>query len=106
MAANVISGEITPCTNQAARAAKKLQQIGFRVLHIGPTISVQGAQRLWESTFSIRFHLERKQTSAETGVESVYPRPDHDPVAIPAQFQGLIQSIAIVEPPEWFDGSA
>lgn len=102
----VISGEIEPCANQAARAAKTLQQIGFRVLHIGPTISVQGAQRLWESTFSMRFHSGRKRTSAETGAESVYPRPDHDPVAIPARFQGLIQSIAIVEPPEWFDGSA
>jgi hypothetical protein len=106
MAANIISGEITPCANQAARAAKKLQQIGFRVLHIGPTISVQGAQRLWEAAFSIRFHLERKQTSADIGAESAYPRPDHDPVAIPKQFQGLIESIAIVEPPEWFDGSA
>jgi hypothetical protein len=106
MTADVISGEIKPCANQAARAAKTLQQIGFRVLHIGPTISVQGAQRLWEATFSMRFRSARKRTSAEAGSESVYPSPGHDPVAIPKQFQGLIESIAIVEPPEWFNGSA
>lgn len=106
MAANVISGEITPCPHQAARTAKTLQQIGFRILHIGATISVQGAQRLWESTFSMRFHPESKRTSADIGAESLYPRPDHDPVAIPGQLQGLIESIAIAEPPEWFDGSA
>lgn len=98
-----ISGEIEPCANQAARAAKTLQQIGFRVLHIGPTISVQGTPELWESTFSVRFELRRKRTSAETEAETVYAHPQHDRASIPLRLQGLIHSIAIVEPPEWFD---
>ncbi len=106
MPIKVISGEIEPCANQAARAAKTLQQLGFRILHIGPTISVQGAQRLWESTFSMRFQFKRKRTSTETQAEAVYPQAQPDPVSIPLTFQGLIRSIAIVEPPEWFDGSA
>lgn len=106
MPIKLISGEIEPCANQAARAAKRLQQLGFRILHIGPTISVQAAQGLWESTFSMRFEFKRKRTSAEAGVEAIYPQPQQDPVLIPESFQGLIHSIAVVEPPEWFDGSA
>ena len=105
MTGKVVSGEIEPHPNQAARAAKALQQLGFRILHIGPTISVQGPQRLWESTFSVRFEVKRKRTSAETGAEATYPQPQPDPVPVPAELQGLIRSVAIVEPPEWFGGS-
>jgi hypothetical protein len=103
MPGKVISGEIEPCTDQGVRAAMTLQQLGFRVLHIGPTISVQAAQELWEKTFGMRFHFRRKRTSTETGAEAIHPQPQPDPVSIPARFQGLIHSIAIVEPPEWFN---
>jgi hypothetical protein len=106
MPEKVIAGEIEACANQSARAAQALQQAGFRVLHIGPTISVEGAQSLWESTFSLRFKLQRKQISAETGAEATYLRPLREPIPIPIKFQGLIQSVAIAEPPEWFDGPA
>jgi hypothetical protein len=54
----------------------------------------------------MRFEFKRKRTSAEAGAEAIYPRPQQDPVLIPESFQGLIHSIAVVEPPEWFDGSA
>jgi hypothetical protein len=103
MPGKVIPGEIEPCADQGVRAAKMLQQLGFRVLHLGPTISVQAAQALWEKTFDMRFRIRRKRISIESGAEAIYPQPQPESVSIPARFQGLIHSIAIVEPPEWFD---
>ena len=50
-----IPAEITPFPKQGKRAALALQRLGFRILHLGPTISVQGSQSLWASIFKVSF---------------------------------------------------
>jgi hypothetical protein len=106
MSEQLISAEIEPRPNEATRAAQALQRLGFRVLHIGPTISVQGPQRLWESTFSVSFKQERKKVSSEIDSEVSFPRPQTDLIPVPLALQDLIASVAFVEPPEWFGGSS
>lgn len=65
MRRNMISAEIEPIPNQVNQAASALQRLGFRILHIGPTISVQGPQSLWESTFHVSFEPRKKTVLPE-----------------------------------------
>lgn len=46
-----VGGEVTPQPGQARRAAAALQEYGFRVLHIGVTISVEAPEAVWVQAF-------------------------------------------------------
>jgi len=102
MPPKTISAEITALPNQASQAAKVLQRMGFRILHIGPTISVQGSQALWESTFQVSFMTKKKTISKETGVENTYLKARMDTMHIPSTLEELITEVSFVEPPELF----
>ena len=88
--------------NQVSQASKALQRLGFRILHLGPTISVQGSQTLWKRTFHVIFKVEEKTTSAEAGIKTTYPKAQQETVKIPEELKQLIAEIAFVEPPELF----
>lgn len=60
MTENIISAEIEPMPNKANQAAIALQRMGFKVLHIGLTISVQGPQSLCESIFNVSFETRKR----------------------------------------------
>ena len=102
MPKKMIAAEITPMPNRASEAAKALQRLGFRILHLGPTISVQGSQELWERTFHVIFKDEEKTTSEEAGIKTTYPKAQEETVKIPVELTQLIAEIAFVEPPEYF----
>lgn len=104
MADNRISAETKPKPNQANRAALVLQRLGFHILHIGPTVSVQGPQAAWESTFNVSFEAQKKTVVAglEKGGEITYQRAMTDNMRIPTELQDLIDDIMFMEPPELF----
>ncbi len=103
MSETIISAEIVPLPNQSSQAAIGLQRRGFRILHIGPTISVQGSQSLWVSTFQVAFESQKKSVMAEVErAEVTYQKALTDTVHIPAELQNLISEVMFVEPPELF----
>lgn len=102
MAEKAIAAEIQPAQNQAHQAALALQNRGFRILHIGSTISVQGAPSLWESTFDVAFTLREKTVMPEIGHETSYLSPIPGIIPIPAEFQNLILDVMFVEPSQLY----
>ncbi len=103
MSENIISAEIQPLPNQANQAAKALQSLGFRILHIGPTISVQAPRSLWESTFNVSFVPQKKTVMPEIEKgEVTYPKAITDNMRIPEHLQSVITDVMFVEPPELY----
>jgi len=103
MQENIISAEIEPLPNQANRAALALQRLGFRILHIGPTISVQGPQSLWVSTFNVSFKLKKETAVAEEEEgEVTYKKAWVADIRVPTELQNLIAEVMFVEPPEFY----
>jgi hypothetical protein len=102
MAKHMISAEVDPISGQANQAALALQHLGFRILHIGPTISVQGPESLWKSTFHLSFKPVKKSICRDTETEVTYYKPSNEEVQIPASVQNLVARVMFVEPPEFF----
>lgn len=102
MSENIVSAEIAPLPNQANRAALALQRLGFRILHIGPTISVQAPESLWVSTFNVAFESKKKTAIAEIESEVTYRKALVERVRIPAELQDLVAEVMFVEPPEFY----
>lgn len=102
MPQNLIPAEIEPSSNQANQAALALQRLGFQILHIGPTISVQAPRSLWESTFNVSFQEEKKTVMAEIESEVIYLRAVTDNLLIPEELESLISEVMFVEPPEFY----
>lgn len=103
MQERIISAEITPPPNQANQAALAMQRLGFRILHIGPTISVQGPQLLWESTFNVSFEPHQKTIIAEVeGGVVTYQKALTESMRLPPELQTLIEEVVFVEPPEFY----
>ena len=106
MPQNLISAEIEPLPNLANQAALALQRLGFHILHIGPTISVQAPLSLWESTFNVSFTKEKKTIMAEIDSEVTYLRAVTDNFVIPKGLESLISDVMFVEPPEFYQGQS
>jgi hypothetical protein len=98
-----ISAEIEPQPGAAREAALALQRMGFRVLHIGTTISVEASVEVWASAFGVSFEPTQKETLSLLPEHRVdYMKPLSSTVAIPEDLQPLVSSIAFAEPPELF----
>lgn len=102
MSQKLIPAEIEPLPFQANQAALALQRLGFQVLHIGTTISVQAPRELWESTFNVSFTEEKKTVMAEIESEQTYLRAVTDKLVIPSEVESLISEVMFVEPPEFY----
>lgn len=101
MADEDIAAEVVPTDPQRARqAAKALQQKGFRVLHVGGSISVTGPRERWESVFDVSFVAGTKTVQGELGREASYVRAEPTSVQIPADLTDLVAGVAFAEPPE------
>jgi hypothetical protein len=101
-----ISAEVEPVENQAQRAALALQELGFRVLHIGITISVRGPQVLWESLFNVSFEPERKRVLEEVeGGEVPYQKALVEHMRLPPELEGLVVDVMFAEPPALMQAS-
>ena len=103
MSENIVAAEIKPLPNQARQAALALQRKGFQILHIGPTISVQGSQSLWESIFNVSFEPQKKTVLAELEKgEVTYPKAITKSLHIPVELKEMVEEVTFVEPPEFY----
>lgn len=103
MRENIISAEVQPSLNHATQAALALQRLGFRILHIGPTISVQGSEALWTSVFNVSFETRKKTALPRVeGSEVTYRKALTENLKIPTELQPLISGVMFVEPPEFY----
>lgn len=101
MAAEGIGAEVVLTEpGRARQAAKALAQRGFRVLHVGRSISVQAPRDAWEKTFGVAFVARSKTVQPELGRDVSYLRAEPGSVRVPAELQELIAEIAFVEPPD------
>lgn len=101
MADEDIAAEVVPTNpQQAGQAAKALQQKGFRVGHVGGSISVTGPRERWESIFGVSFVSATKPVQAELGRETNYLRAEPTSVQVPADLIDLVADVAFAEPPE------
>ncbi|MCX7783512.1 MAG: hypothetical protein N2318_07680 [Meiothermus sp.] len=97
-----IAAEVTPHPGKAQQAARALQGLGFRVLQVGSTISVQAPQALWRETFGVRFTRQKKDFLKDVGLSRAYPVPRPQTLRIPPELESCIAAIAFIEPPELF----
>lgn len=103
MAEANISAEVEPQPAQTRAAAVALQRLGFRIFHIGQTISVQGSQALWQATFNVSFKTRKKRTIAEVEGSTVsYHTALTGAMRVPEELNSLIATVSFVEPPEFF----
>ena len=102
MPQSLISAEIQPLPNQEKQAALVLQRLGFLVLYVGTTISIQAPRSLRESTFNVSFKEEKKTAMAEIKSEQTYLRAVTDKLIIPQTLESLISEVMFIEPPEFF----
>ena len=106
MPENLISAEIEPKPNQATQAALAIQRLGFRVLHIGRTISVEAPQSLWILAFNVSFEPQKKTVIAELAEKGgvVYHKALTEDMRIPSDLENLVAGVMFVEPPEFYSG--
>jgi hypothetical protein len=98
-----IPAEVTPVTGQEHDAARHLQSLGLKILHIASTISVTAPQTFWETTFGVRFELVQEQTTNTVGRrQKAFPRAMSGTLSIPESLRSLIEDISFVEPPDFF----
>lgn len=102
MSQNLVSAEVECLPNQANAAALALQRLGFCILHIGPTISVQAPRSLWETIFNVSFEELEKTVMPETAYQVTYFRPVTDHFTIPTSLETVVSDVMFVEPPEFF----
>ncbi len=103
MPENIIAAEVLPLLKQSHQAVVALENLGFRILYIGQTISVEAPESLWRAIFNISFINRQKTVMPEIGIEDVnYLEAVMDDFQIPAQMQDLIADVMFVEPPELY----
>jgi hypothetical protein len=95
-----VAAEIEPVPNRASELALALQRLGFKVLHIGATISIQGAPDLWRAVFSAEFEEVERKALDLPGSETRYLKVKEGTVRIPPDLQPLLSSVSIAVPPD------
>lgn len=93
-----IPAEIEAAPGKSRQAASALQERGFRVLHVGSTISISGSADLWQRVFGLSFAPVAKETYP--GRTTWYQRPRSTEPIIPEDMGDLIKGVYFVEPPE------
>ncbi len=103
MTRSQIAAEVTPLPGKANEAARALQRLGFRVLHVGITISIEAGEDLWGSCFHIAFAERTKRVLPDIKESTVaFRAPTTEIQEIPEPLRGLVEDVAIVEPPELY----
>ncbi|RNL84573.1 hypothetical protein [Halostreptopolyspora alba] len=97
---DAIPAEVLAEPGREGRAAKSLRWLGFRVLHVGATISVSGSRELWLRVFGISF--TDADEGASPGQEAGFPKPWPEEPEIPSELKGIVNGVYFTEPPEFF----
>ena len=101
MADDDIAAEVVPTDpRRAGQAAKALQQKGFRVLHVGGSVSVTGSRERWESVFGVAFASRTKTVQQQLGRQQTFLRAEPASVQVPEDLTDLVSDVAFAEPPE------
>ena len=99
----MISAEIVPNPGKKTIAAREMQGLGFRILLINDTITVQGRQSLWTSTFGVQFaQMKRPALSGVIDGNEIYQKGIKQTLKIPLKLQNLVKDVMFIEPPELF----
>lgn len=96
-----VSAEIVPVHGQGANAARKLQELGFRVFAISSTISVEADEPLWTAVFGARFKDQAGSANA-IGEQTTFRAVVKSTVTVPRNLRALIQEVIFIEPPAFF----
>jgi hypothetical protein len=99
-----IPAEVFVVVGREREAGLALQRLGFRVLHVGTTISVEATADLWESIFKVRFQQQRMRQMPDLlpDRETAFRRADTAGLRIPDELQGLVTEVNFPKPPELF----
>lgn len=101
MADEEVAAEVVPTEpRRAGQAARALQGKGFRVHHVGGSVSVAAPRGLWESVFGVSFEPRTKTVQEELGRQRTYLRAEPASVRVPTDLEDLVADVAFVEPPE------
>ena len=101
--AQSIPAEIVPVSGKVNAAALALQRLGFRIRHIGVTISVEGPEALWKSVFDVSFETRKKRVVSEIeGGDVTYRSAITEKMKIPADLEQSIADVAFMEPPGFY----
>ena len=98
-----------PKAGTTQKAAKMLQDIGFRILHIG-TFSVSGEapKDLWESTFGTEVKKDSTPVSdayPELGERTFLSHVAGIPFEIPDKLKDIVERVYPQKPPTFFESS-
>lgn len=103
MEEDLVSAEVVPAPSRAIDAARALERLGLRVLHIGPTISARGQASLWASIFNVSFERRTKPHMREVeGGEVAYLAARTEQMLVPVELHDMVREVMFVEPPEFF----
>lgn len=92
-----ISAEIEPFFSKGRNAATEMQKLGFKIFHVGETISVEGRKSLWKKIFKTKFVRKSK-----VGPHGIYFKAIEGSTEVPENLSDLISSVYFVEPPELY----
>ncbi|MFW9897073.1 MAG: hypothetical protein ACFFD7_14805 [Candidatus Thorarchaeota archaeon] len=99
----MITAEVICFPNKINETALILQNVGFKILYLGETLTIGGDQNIYESTFKIKLLKKSKSTipdlSNHTKTEFFEPEKH---IIIPDVYKSLIKDLIFAEPPEFF----
>jgi hypothetical protein len=99
----MISAEVRPVASQEIKLARRLQDLGFRVLSLDGTMSVDGSPSLWTSIFGLYFEEQsRPALSGLLDETEAYQKALRSTLVIPPNLKELIEDISFIEPPELY----
>ncbi len=93
-AANVTA--YMPTQETVAKAKKQLEELGFRVIQAGPTLTLEGEAEQFERLFRVRLKFKKHPQTGQTIVER------EGAVVIPDPLRDVVETIVFPEPPEFF----
>jgi hypothetical protein len=98
--------QFRPQEGQGVRAARILQEMGFKVRHIGTfSISAEGPRRLWEEVFETRVEQRTQPLSEahpELGEVKYWSHVAATPFTVPASLADLVDRAYPQRPPLFF----
>jgi serine protease AprX len=102
-------GDFQPSRGQGVRAARILEQIGFKVRHIGTfSLSGEGPAELWTKTFRTQLEERREPLSKahpQLGVVRYFSHVARAPFTVPPQLDNLVERAYPQRPPAFYSES-
>lgn len=99
--------DFTPPPSNGAKAAKILENLGFKIRHIGTySISAEGPRPLWEKVFRTKVERQTQSLSEvhpEMGAIEYFSHVADTPFEIPEDLGGLVERAYPQRPPIFFE---